>query len=40
MMARLRTEMPVLTDAQLTHQLSFDIGTAEMTDEITPAVMA
>jgi serine/threonine-protein kinase HipA len=28
---------PTLIDAGVTHQLSFDIGTAVMTDEITPA---
>ena len=28
---------PTLTDQQFTHQMSFDIGIAAMTDEITPA---
>ena len=28
---------PTLIDAEVTHQMSFDIGTAIMTDEITPA---
>lgn len=28
---------PTLIDQQVTHQMSFDIGTARMTDDITPA---
>lgn len=28
---------PTLIDQQVTHQMSFDIGTAMMTDEVTPA---